>query len=164
MAEAYGAAVVFVISVGSAIGGLVLGVRTGPVISYKRIFDIAPPPPVGAEPEAAAITAARAAALALVSVAGMAIVAAVLLVITLAVLGTPRAEIMEHLVPTAGLVAAGWALVCGLVALRVAAWFARWQRRREKVILCRPLMSGTMRHVYYVAVAERAEGPPARIR
>lgn len=164
VAEAYAAAVVFVLSVGSAVGGLVLGVRTGPLISYKRIFEIAPPPPVEAEAEAAPATAGRAVAVALAGVAGMAIVAAVVLVMTLGVLGTPRAEILEHLAPTAGLVAAGWALVSGLVTLRVAAWFARWQRPRGRVILCRPLTSGTMRHVYYVAVAEPAERPRAGIR
>jgi hypothetical protein len=117
-----------------------------------------------AEPEDAATTATRAVAVALAGVVGMAIVAAVVLVMMLAVLATPRAEILEHLAPTAGLVAAGWALVSGLVTLRVAAWFARWQRPRGRVILCRPLTSGTMRHVYYVALAEPAERPGARIR
>jgi hypothetical protein len=154
VAEVYGAALVFVVSVGSAIGGLVLGVRTGPLISYKRIFDIAPPPPPEAEPEPSVHTASRAVAIALASTAGMALVAAVVLTMTLGVLGTPRHEILERLAPTAGLVASGWAIVSGLVALRVAAWFARWQRPRGKVILCRPLVSGTMRHVYYVAAAE----------
>lgn len=155
---------VFVLSVGSAVGGLVLGVRTGPLISYKRIFELAPPPPVDAEPEAAAATSARAVTVALASVVGMAIVASVALVMTLGVLGTPRPEILEHLAPTAGLLAGGWALVSGLVTLRVAAWFARWQRPRGRVILCRPLTSGTMRHVYYVAAAEPAQRPGAGIR
>ena len=164
VAEAYGAAVVFVLSVGSAIGGLVLGVRTGPLISYKRIFDRAPPPPVEAQPEPAAQTASRAVAVALASTVGMAVGAAVLVAIALTVLATPREEILDHLAATAGLVAAGWALVCGAVTLRVAAWFARWQRPRGKVILCRPLASGTMRHVYYVAAAEPASETRSAIR
>jgi hypothetical protein len=153
--EVAAVALVFGLSLGGAIGGLVLGVRTGPPILYRRIFDIAPPPPPDARGESRRTTARRAVWTALAAGVFLALGAALALPATLILLGTPRHELLDHLPQAAGLVASGWLLVAGAVALEVATWFERWQRLHERVIVCAPLHSGLLRHVYYAA--ERAE-------
>jgi hypothetical protein len=53
----------------------------------------------------------------------------------------------------AELIAAAWTLVCGVAALRIGTWFSRWEGRRRRRLLCRPLSAGVLAHVYYVAEA-----------
>jgi hypothetical protein len=130
---------------------LVLGRRTDAPILYAQIFDRAPGPPPEARVEAGG-TIARRAVMAVIALAlGMLIPAAFGIAFLLVMMGTPRDDLLQHLPVATGLVAAGWMLLCGLVALRISQYFARWEQRRGKVVLCRPLASGTMRHVYYAA-------------
>jgi hypothetical protein len=143
--------VAFGVSVGAAGGRLVLGVRTGPSILYLRIFERAPAPPPGARGEAARATAVRAIAAALAVAAGLLLAAAVLLALTLTLVGEPQSRLFDHLPQLSALVAAGWMLVVGVVARRVAVWFARWEQRRGKVLVCPRLHSGSLRPVYYAA-------------
>ena len=44
-------------------------------------------------------------------------------------------------------------VVCGFAALRIGTWFSRWEGRRRRRLLCRPLTAGILAHVYYVAEA-----------
>jgi hypothetical protein len=149
--EVAAVALVFGLSLGGAIGGLVLGVRTGPPILYRRIFDLAPPPPVEASGEDRRATARRAVLTALGAGAGLAVGAALALPITLVLLGTPRHDLLDHLPQATALVAGCWMLAAGAVAMQVTVWIERWQGLRQKVILCAPLHSGLLRHVYYAA-------------
>jgi hypothetical protein len=142
---------VFGLAVGGSVGGLVLGVRTGPPILYRRIFDLAPPPPASARSERPEITARRAVATALVGALGLAAAAVFVLPVTLVLLGRPKHDVLDHLPQAAGLVAGCWMVVAGAVALRVAEWIRRWQSFSEKLVLCAPLHSGLLRHVYYAA-------------
>jgi hypothetical protein len=144
-------ALVFGLALGGAAGGLVLGVRTGPPILYRRIFDLAPPPPVGARGEDHRATARRAVRAALAAAAGLAVAAAFALVAAMVLLGKPKHDLLDQLPQAAALVAGCWMLVAGAVALRVALWFMRWERLRQRVVLCSPLHSGLLRHVYYAA-------------
>lgn len=153
--EVAACALVFGLALGGAVGGLVLGVRTGPPILYRRIFDLAPPPPVGAGGESHRTTARRAVGVALATAVGLALASAAALVAALILLGAPQRDLFDHLPQASALVSGCWMLVAGLVALRVAVWFGRWERLRERVLVCPPLHSGLLRHVYYAA--ERAE-------
>ena len=153
--EIAASALVFALSLGGAVGGLVLGVRTGPSILYRRIFDIAPPPPPEARGEPHATTARRAVATALVVGVGLLAAAAFALPVTLILLGRPKHALFDHLPQIAALVAGCWMLAAGAIALRVATWIELWQGNRQKVVVCAPLHSGLLRHVYYAA--ERAE-------
>ena len=154
------AVVLFGLSVGSALAGLFLGRRSLPPIVYAQIFERSPvvPPTIWREPSRR--TAVRAALASLGLAAGMAIMAAAALVVTLVFLGKSRDELLTHLPAAAGLVAAGWSLVAGVSALRIAAWIERWEHPRGRLVLCRPLSSGRLLHVYYIADA--AEPPPVR--
>ena len=134
-----------------------LGRRSGPQTEYRRILEIAPPPPESAEEEAASRTAGRAVVAALFTAIGMYVAATVVLAAVMLGLGSPRDQLLDHLPVAAELVAAGWTLVCGAVALRVAGWFQYWQRTRGRRVLCRALTAGMMGHYYYAAGAP--DGP-----
>src|SRR5947207_1886608 len=74
----------------------------------------------------------------------------------LAVIGKPREQVLDDLAGGAGLVGAGWTIVCAAAAFRIAARFSRWEVGRGRVVLCRPLSSGRLAYVYYVDVADAA--------
>jgi hypothetical protein len=138
------------LSLGCVLGALLLARRTGPDILYYRILEYAPPPPPGVPRETAGATTRRvvpaAIGVVLVLVLGGVVAAGMMLSLG----GQPRAEIREDIAGGALIVAAGWTLACGVAGLRMASYFARWQRLREAVVLCRPLKAGTMRAVYWV--------------
>lgn len=148
--EAAGTVLLFGATVSGALAGVLLGRRSSPASLYAQIFDRAPGPPVRARREGYRETASRAIFAALGLVVAMTVVATIGLAATLVLMGKPRDEVLDHLAAGAELVAAGWTLVCGASALRVATWIGRWERRRRKVVLCRALLSGSMRPVYYV--------------
>ena len=158
--EAFGTALVFFLTVGAVLGGLVLGRRSGPQTEYRRILEVAPAPPESAQEEAAGRTAGRGVVAALFTVIGMYVAATVTLAAVLVGLGSPRDQLLEHLPVAAELVAAGWTLICGVVALRVAGWFEYWQRTRGRRVLCRALTAGMMGHYYYAAAAPGAHRDP----
>lgn len=147
--EAFATGLVFFLTLGVVLGGLVLGRRSPPQTDYRRILELAPAPPHAAEEEAARTTAARAVAAALFTAAGMYVAATVTLAAVLVGIGQPRNELLDHLPVAAGLISAGWTLVCGLAALRVAGWFHHWQRTRGRRVLCPALTAGMMGHYYY---------------
>jgi hypothetical protein len=130
---------------------LLLGRRTDVSILYAQIFEHAPGFPRDARVEPGGRIARRA----VVAVIGLAVVlvlpAAFGVGFLLVMMGTPRDDVLEHLPVATGLVAAGWTLLCGLAALRISHYFSRWEQRRGKVVLSRPLAAGSMRHIYYVA-------------
>jgi MFS family permease len=138
------------LSVACALAGLVLGRRTGPAIAYRQLFETAPAAPRRRLAESGRRTVRRALTVAVASWAGFIAVAFFVLALTLLVMGQPREELLDHLPAASGLVAGGWMLVCAGVTRLIARWFARWQRMRGKVILCHPLRSGMLAHVYYV--------------
>lgn len=156
--EAFGAALLFFLTLGAVLGGLVLGRRSPPQSDYRRILELAPSPPPGLAPEPHSRTATRAVIAALFTAVGLFVGATVSLTAVLVGLGEPRDQLLAHLPVGAELIAAGWTLVCGLAALRVGGWFAYWQDGRERVVLCRPLTAGMMGHYYYAA--ERRPQPP----
>ena len=147
--EALGTVLVFGLTLGAVLGGLVLGRRSGPQTEYRRILEIAPLPPAAAEQEPRGATSARAVIAALFTAVGMFVAATAVLAFVLVVLGSPREQLLDHLPVAAGLTAAGWTLVSGLAALRVAGWFDHWQRTRGRRVLCRALTAGMMGHYYY---------------
>ena|SRR5437588_1704991 len=155
--EAVVTALVFGISTSAAMGSLVLGVRTGPSILYVRIFELAPSPPADARGEPPRATAIRGVATGLAAAAGLLAAAAILLGATLGLTGESADVFVKRLPDLTALVAGGWLLVLGVIALRVAVWFGRWEARRGKVLICPRLHSGMLRHVYYAAA--RAEAP-----
>jgi type IV secretory pathway TrbD component len=130
---------------------LLLGRRTDVSILYAQIFDHAPGPPRDARVEPGGRIARRAVA----AVIGLAVLlvlpAAFGVAFLLLMMGTPRDQVLDHLPVATGLVTAGWILLCGLAALRISHYFARWEQRRGRVVLSRPLAAGSMQHVYYVA-------------
>lgn len=137
------------LSLGCALGAILLARRTGPDILYYRILDLAPPPPpVPREPSGA--TTRRVIPSAIGVVIGLLVAGFVGTGVVLVLGGQPRAEIGEDLAGGALLTAAGWTLTCGIVGLRMAAYFGRWERLRDAEVLCRPLKAGTMRPVYWV--------------
>ncbi|MFL5821527.1 MAG: hypothetical protein ACJ76S_12675 [Solirubrobacteraceae bacterium] len=148
--EVMGSIVLFVLTTFGAVTGVTLGRRSGPEVVYWQTFEHSPRPPARGWVEPESRTATRAVVAAVGLAAGLAIAAGVGLAITLLVIGKPRNEILTHLPGAAELVAAGWTVVCGAAALRIGTWFARWERRRARRILCRPLNSGTVSYVYYV--------------
>ena len=139
------------LSLGCVLGALLLARRTGPDILYYRILDRAPPPPPGVPRETGAATTRRvlppAIALAILLLLAAVVGTGMMLVLG----GQPRSEVRDDLPGGTLIVAAGWTLACGLAGLRMASYFARWERWREAVVLCRPLKAGTMRPVYWVA-------------
>lgn len=156
--EVIASGALLILSVGSALGGLVLGRRSGPASRYWQIFSVARQPPPWLTVEDGRRTAARAVAAALLGVLGMGLAALVAVAGTFTFAGLPRSQVLDHAPHAAPLVAAGWSLTSGLVTLRVAAWFERWERRNRRVILCHALRSGMMLHVYYAA--DEAAGDP----
>ena len=164
--EVDGTALVFGLTVGCSLGAVLLGRRTGPAIAYRELFEIAPQPPRGARGESRRETARRTAMAAIASVAVFMVAALFGLALALLVMGKPREHILDHLPGAAALIAAGWMLVCATVAQVIAGWFERWQRQRGRVILCHPLRSGVVAHVYYVDVdadAATERGREARL-
>src|SRR5919108_6430318 len=142
--ETAGILLVFGLSVGGALASLVLGRRTGPAILYRQVLDRAPPPPTDARPEPGRRPTARAAAVSLAMALAFAVAAAVLQALSITAMGKPRNEVPDHLLQAAALVAAGWLLVCAGVARVIAGWFERWERAREKTVLCAPLQSAIL--------------------
>lgn len=147
--DATAMAVLFGFSVAAALGGLLLAKRTGPPILYARIFERAPLPPPGEPRERGRETATRTISPALTIVATLAFACPFGLVSLLLVMGEPRDEVVEGLPGQVAIVTGGWTVVCGLAALRVAAYFDRWERRTGRRVLSRPLNAGLLRHVYY---------------
>lgn len=148
-------ATLLVLSLGGVFGALLLARRTGPEILYYRILDRAPPPPRGVPLEPAGATTRRVVAPALALVLGLLATAAFGVAVVLLVGGEPREELGRDVPGGALIVAAGWTLASGVAALQVGSYFRRWQRRRDALVLCRPLKAGTMRPVYWVVRAER---------
>lgn len=152
-------AIVLGLTVVCALGGVFLGRRTGPAHAYRQLFEYAPRPPSTARGESNGQTMRRALTVALATGAGALPIAFFALGLTLLVFGKPRSQLLDHLPAAAALVASGWILVCAVAARTVAAWFERWEQARGKVILCHPLRSGTVAHVYYVAVNPELDPP-----
>ena len=153
--EVAACALVFALALGGAVGGLVLGVRTGPPILYRRIFDLAPAPPPEARGENPAVTARRAVGTSLMGSAFLIAGAAFLVPLTMVLLGRPKHALLDHLPQAVALVASCWMIATGTIASRVSIWFRRWEEGSERLVLCAPLHSGLLRHVYYAA--KRAE-------
>jgi hypothetical protein len=122
-------------------------------MQYARIFDRSPAPPAGLRLETGRSTASRAAWAAAGIAALLAVGAAAALIVMFILIGEPRERVLDHLAGAAGLLAAGWTLVCALASFRIAVWFRRWEARRGRTVLCRPLTSGRLGYVYYVADA-----------
>jgi hypothetical protein len=137
------------LSLGCVLGAILLARRTGPEIMYYRILDRAPPPPpVPREPSAA--TTRRVIPPAIAVVIGLLVAAFIGAGLALVLGGQPRDEIGDDLAGGTLVTAAGWTFACGLVGLRMASYFAHWERLREAEVFCRPLKAGTMRPVYWV--------------
>lgn len=145
-----GAVLLFNVSTGVALGGALLGKLAGPASSYGQIFDRSPPPPVTVRRERSRRTSIRAMLAALALVVLLAILAPAALTLTMLFLGEGREEVLALLPVPAALVASGWTVTAGLAALRVGSWLRHWERRRGAIVLCRPLLAGTLAHVYYV--------------
>ena len=137
------------LSLGCALGALLLARRTGPDILYYRILDRAPPPPPVPR-ELPGTTTRRVIPPAIGVVIGLLVAAFIGTGLMLVLGGQPREGIGEDLAGGTLLTAAAWTLSCGAVALRAASYFARWERLRTAAVLCRPLKAGTMRPVYWV--------------
>jgi hypothetical protein len=137
------------LSLGCVLGALLLARRTGPEILYYRILDRAPPPPRTPR-ERSGATTRRVIPPAIAVVIGLLAAGVVGSVVMLTLGGQPRAEVREDIAGAALLAAAAWTLTCGVAGLRMASYFARWERRRDAEVLCRPLKAGTMRPVYWV--------------
>ena len=138
------------LSLGCALGAVLLARRTGPEILYWRILDKAPPPPPGVPRELPAATTRRVIPPAIALALGLLFFAVAGVVMMLSLGGQPREDLARNLPGGTLLVAAGWTAACGLAGLRMAAYFSHWERLREAVVLCRPLKAGTMRPVYWV--------------
>jgi hypothetical protein len=137
------------LSLGCVLGALLLARRTGPNILYYRILDRAPPPP-RVPRETPGATTRRVIPAAIAVVIGLLVVGFIGAGMILILGGQPRDEIREDLAGGTLLAAAGWTLTCGAAGLRMASYFARWERLRDAEVLCRPLKAGTMRPVYWV--------------
>ena len=149
MAELILVAVLLGLSLGCVLGALLLARRTGPEILYYRILDRAPsPPPVPRETPGA--TTRRVVPPAVTVVMSLLVAAFIAAGMMLVLGGQPRDEIGDDLPAATLLTAAGWTLTCGIVGLRVATYFTRWEGLRDAQVFCRPLKAGTMRPVYWV--------------
>jgi hypothetical protein len=137
------------LSLGCVLGALLLARRTGPDILYYRILDYAPEPPPRVPRETAGATTRRVIPPAIGVVLGLLVVGVVGTGMMLVLGGQPRSEVRDDLAGGALLAAAGWTLTCGAAGLRMASYFARWERLRHAKVLCRPLKAGTMRPVYW---------------
>jgi uncharacterized membrane protein len=127
-------------------------------MEYAQVFDRSPAPPDALRLEAARTTASRAAWAAIGIAALLAVGAAAALVVMFILMGEPREHVLDHLAGAAVLLAAGWTLVCALASFRIAVWFRHWEARRGRTVLCRPLTSGRLGYVYYVADPEPGQG------
>ena len=139
------------LSVAGSVAGMALGLRTPPEMLYAQIFDRAPLPLPELELEAERSTASRAGWAAIGVAIGLSIGAPVGTAVVLVMLGTPTASVPDQLPAAAALVAAGWILACSASAHQLQRWFARWERRRDRVLLCGALSSGRLAPVYYSA-------------
>lgn len=137
------------LSLGCALGALLLARRTGPDILYYRILDRAPPPPPVPR-ELPGATTRRVIPPAIGVVLGLLVAAFIGAGLILVLGGQPREEIGDDLPGGTLLAAAAWTLACGAVALRAASYFGRWEQMRTASVFCRPLKAGTMRPVYWV--------------
>jgi hypothetical protein len=137
------------LSLGCVLGALLLARRTGPDILYYRILDRAPPPPPVPR-ESPGATTRRVIPQAIVVVIGLLIAGFIGAGLILVLGGQPRDEIGEDLAGGTLVTASGWTLVCGIVGLRMATYFGRWERLRDGLVFCGPLKAGTMRPVYWV--------------
>lgn len=152
------------LSSGAVLAALLVGRRTGPAILYTRILDEAPGAPASLPREPAGVTARRVLAPALLIAVVLAGAGPLPVAGLLVLVGERPDEILPQLPAAALTVGGGWTLLCGLAGLRMSHYFARWERRRGKAALCRPLSAGLMRHVYCVAAepAGQAADEPAR--
>lgn len=137
------------LSLGCVLGALLLARRTGPEILYFRILDHAPPPPPVPR-ELSGATTRRVIPPAIAIVIALLVAGFIGAGLILVLGGQPRDEIGEDLAGGALLTAAGWTLTCGAAGLRMASYFAHWERMRTAEVYCRPLKAGTMRPVYWV--------------
>ncbi len=137
------------LSLGCVLGALLLARRTGPEILYYRILDRAPPPPPVPR-ERSGATTRRVIPPAIGIVIGLLIVGFIGAGMMLVLGGQPLDEIRGDLAGGALLTAAVWTLACGAAGLRMASYFAHWERLRTAAVFCRPLKAGTMRPVYWV--------------
>ena len=137
------------LSLGCVLGALLLARRTGPDIVYYRILDRAPAPPAVPR-ETSGATTRRVIPPALAVVIGLLVAGFIGAGMALVLGGQPREEIAEDLAGATLVTAAGWTLTCGAAGLRMASYFARWERLRQARVLCRPLKAGTARPVYWV--------------
>lgn len=156
--EVWACVLLFFLTVAGALARAFLGLRTQPDMEYARIFDRSPVPPAGLHLEAARSTASRAAWAATGIAALLAVGAAAALIVMFILMGEPREHVLDHLAAAAALLAAGWTLVLALASFRIVAWFRRWEARRGRTLLCRPLTSGRLDYIYYVAETEPAQG------
>ena len=153
--EIWACALLFFLTVAGALARAFLGLRTQPDMEYARVFDRSPAPPAGLRVEGSRSTANRAAWAATGIAVLLAVGAAATLVVMFILLGQPREHVLDHLAGAAGLLAAGWTLVCALASFRIAVWFRRWEEwRGGRTVLSRPLTSGRLGYVYYVTGPE----------
>jgi hypothetical protein len=155
--DVWASALLFGLTVLATLARLFLGLRTQPDMQYAQVFDRSPRPPVGVGREPARRTASRATWVAVAVAVLLAVGAGGALVVMLGLIGKPREQVLDDLAAAAVLVGAGWTTVCAAAAFRIAAWFSRWEVRRGRVVLCRPLSSGRLAYVYYVADAAPEE-------
>jgi hypothetical protein len=137
------------LSLGCVLGALLLARRTGPEILYYRILDRAPPPPPVPR-ERSGATTRRVIPPAIGIVIGLLAAGLIGAGMMLVLGGQPRDEIGDDLAGGTLLTAAAWTLACGAAGLRMASYFAHWERMRSAEVFCRPLKAGTMRPVYWV--------------
>jgi hypothetical protein len=155
--DVWASALLFGLTVLATLARLFLGLRTQPDMQYAQVFDRSPRPPVGVGREPARRTASRVTWVAVAVAVLLAVGAGGALVVMLGLIGKPREQVLDDLAAAAVLVGAGWTTVCAAAAFRIAAWFSRWEVRRGRVVLCRPLSSGRLAYVYYVADAAPEE-------
>jgi hypothetical protein len=155
--DVWASALLFGLTVLATLARLFLGLRTQPDMEYAQIFERSAPPPAGFALEPVRRTASRAVWVAVAVGALLAVGAGGALVVMLGLIGKPREQVLDDIAGAAFLVGAGWTIVCAAAAFRIAAWFSRWEVRRGRVVLCRPLSSGRLAYVYHVADAAPEE-------
>ena len=161
--EVGGSCGMLALSVAGSVAGMALGLRTPPEMLYAQIFDRAPLPLPEFELEAEASTASRAGWAAIGVSVCLSIGAPIGVAVVLVLLGTPTASVPDHLPAAAGLVAAGWMLACSASAHQLRRWFAAWEQRRDRILLCGALSSGRLARVYYSAPRRAGDPPPVRL-
>ena len=144
-------------SIGCVLGGLLLAKRTEPAILYARLLDVAPDVDDRVPCESPADTVRRTAAPAVLVALTLTAIAPFAVAVVLLIVGEPRDEVLRDLPATAPAVGGGWTLACGLAGLRMARYFERWEVRKQRTALCRPLTAGLMQRVYCVT-ARRSVG------